>query len=109
MPIANCIITSDCIEGSGNLIELWSDESSISSEHMTINAITSSKQLGNKYKVMVNLLLPSMWSVADISELQSGLARALAQYYTLGLSDVHVVTTIVSSGLVVESGEKITW
>ena len=109
MPIANCIISSDCIEGSGNLVELWSSESDISSEHMTINIIASSKQIGNKYRVMANLYLPSMWSDQNITELQVGLARALAQYFTLALSEVHVVTSIVKSGLVVESGENSTW
>lgn len=109
MPIANCIITSDCIEGSEDLVELWSVESGISSEHMTINVIASSKQIGCKYKVMVNLVLPSMWSTRDISALQIGLANALARHYVVHLGDIHVVTAIVNSGLVVESGKELTW
>lgn len=109
MPIANCVITPDCMEGSENLLELWAVEADISSEHMTVNIMTSSKQLGNKYKVMVNLALPSIWSGQNITQLQVGLARALSQYYALELSEVHVVTSIVDSGLVVESGKSLTW
>lgn len=109
MPIANCIITPGCIDGSGNLIELWAGESNLSSDHMTINIITSSNQTGNKYKVMANLALPSIWSASDISALQIGLAKALALYYSLALNEIHVITTTVSSGFVVETGREITW
>jgi len=112
MPIANCIITSESqknADNSNNLIELWAKESGKSSEHMTINIITSYKQFGKKYSIMANLLLPSMWSSADISSLQVGLARALSQHYKLNLQDVHVVTSLVNSGMVVEAGKEIKW
>jgi len=112
MPIANCIITSKCHNntgGSSNLIDLWAKESKSSSEHMTINIITSSEQLGNKYSIMATLLLPSMWSESDISSLQLGLAKALKSHYGVSLEDVFISTSIVSSGLVVESGKEIKW
>ncbi len=109
MPIANCVITPDCTEGTGCLIDLWAKESSLSSEHMTINFITSTKQLGNRYKIMANLILPAIWSLKDREALQVGLAVALSSYYSVALQDVHVVTQIVDSGLVVESGKTVTW
>ncbi len=112
MPVANCIITPACQErsaSSGNLIELWANESNKSSEHMTINIVVSSEQLGNKYSVMANLQLPTMWSSGDVSLLQTGLARALEQYYQLASGDVHVITSLVSSGRVVENGKEIHW
>lgn len=109
MPIANCIVTSDCEESTSNLIELWASESGQSSEHMTINLMVSNRQLGNKYAVMATLFLPSMWSSSDISLLQLGLAKALATHFKLALSEVHVITNIVNAGLVVESGQEIKW
>ncbi|CAH1386597.1 conserved hypothetical protein [Candidatus Nitrotoga sp. M5] len=109
MPIANCLITQECSQGSGNLIELWANESGISSKHMTINIVSSSEQLGNKYKIMANLSLPSMWSTSDISSLQIGLAKALSQYFAFAINEVHVITNIVTSGMVVESGQEIKW
>jgi len=112
MPIANCIITPKCqssLDHSVSLINIWSKESKLSSEHMTVNLIESKVQLGNNYNVMANLLLPSMWSRKDISSLQIGLANALAQYFSVTLQSVHVVTSIINSGLVVEGGKEITW
>ena len=109
MPIANCIVTPDCTESQGDLLELWSKESGKSVEHMTINIITRSQQLGNGYAVMANLILPSVWSNSDVSLLQVGLAKALATYFNLSLNHVHVVTQIVDSGLVVENGAEIQW
>lgn len=109
MPIANCIVTSDCHEGSSNLLERWANESDQSSEHMTINIVVSDRQLGNNYSVMATLFLPTMWSSSGISSLQTGLARALAQHYGLAQSDVHVITCLVNSGMVVESGREIHW
>ncbi|SFG11376.1 hypothetical protein [Neptunomonas qingdaonensis] len=109
MPIANCFVTSNSQQGTTNLVELWAEESGKSSEHMTINIMYSQQQIGNQYAVMANLLLPSIWSASDISSLQIGLARALAKYFSLNLSEVHVTTTIISSGRVVENGEEVHW
>jgi hypothetical protein len=112
MPIANCIVTPKCQNGSGgsgNLIELWSSESKISSEHMTINIITSNEQLGNKYTIMATLLLPSIWSNSNVSSLQIGLAKALASHFKVSLKEVFISTNIVNSGMVVESGKEVKW
>lgn len=109
MPIANCIVTPDCQQSSGNLVELWASESGNSSDHMTVNIITSNQQLGNQYSVMANLLLPSIWTASDISAIQTGLARALAKSFNVALTQVHIVTNIVSSGLVVEEGQEMKW
>jgi hypothetical protein len=106
MPIANCLITKECNQGAGNLIALWAKESEVSPEHMTINIVTSSEQLGNKYKIMANLALPSVWSTSDVSLLQIGLTRALSKHFTVAINEVHVITNIVTSGLVVESDKK---
>jgi hypothetical protein len=109
MPIANCILAPGCELGGENLISLWADESAQSAQHMTVNIIRGSTQLGNRYQVMATLLLPSIWSKADVSSLQTGLARALARYFQVAISEVQVVTTIVESGMVVEDGEEIQW
>ena len=109
MPIANCFVTSNTQPGTKNLVELWAEECGKSSEQMTINIMYSHQQMGNQYAVMANLLLPSIWSSPDISSLQTGLARALAKHFRLNLSEVHVATTIISSGRVVENGEEVHW
>ncbi len=112
MPIANCIITSDCKNSSGDsneLIKLWANESKQSSEAMTINITTSDEQHGKKYTVMANLLLPSIWSGSDISQLQLGLAKALTLHFHVSLKEVFVATSIVNSGMVVEEGKEIEW
>lgn len=109
MPIANCVITKECTQGASDLIALWAKESEISPEHMTINIVTSSEQLGNKYKIMANLALPSMWSRSDVSLLQIGLAKALSKHFAVTIHEVHVISNIVTSGLVVESGQEIKW
>lgn len=109
MPVANCIFSLDCPPATEDLVELWASESGVSSQNMSINIMTSKQQLGNQYTVMVNLLLPSIWSESEISMLQTGLARALAKCYGLALSQVHVITSIISSGRVVENGCEIKW
>jgi len=109
MPIANCFVSQNCSENSGDLIKIWADESGQSSEHMTINIISTKEQRGHQYSVMANLLLPSMWSKVHISSLQVGLAKALAEYFSIAIEQVHVVTNIIESSLVVENGQEITW
>jgi hypothetical protein len=109
MPVANCIVSPDKRSGAGDLIKLWSRESGISSENMTINIIVADRQFGRSYSVMADLLLPSMWSGQSISALQTGLTRALAHYFLLDLQEVLVATRIIPSGRVVENGEEVTW
>ena len=112
MPIANCIITEQCqnnLDSASNLIDLWANESKLSSEHMTINVITSSEQLGKQYAIMATLLLPSIWSKPDITSLQVGLAKALALHYDVSLDDIFISTSIIISGMVVESGNEVKW
>jgi hypothetical protein len=109
MPIANCVVSKNCTGGSANLIEVWAADAGISPEHMTVNMVSCEEQLGNRYKIMATLLLPSLWSSSEISRLQLGLARSLAQYFEIPMNEVHVITHIVSSGLVVESGQEVEW
>ena len=76
---------------------------------MTINIVRSSEQHGKKYKAMAELRLPSLWSPEKIPALQTGLAKAIATYFSLSPGEVHVITTVVESGMVVESGEEVHW
>lgn len=112
MPIANCIVTAECIGSSNqewNLIDLWAEAASLSSEHMTINLLSNTQQLGNQYHVIANLQLPSIWSPPDISSLQTGLARALSSYFSVPLSTIHVITNVIESGLIIEDGREVKW
>lgn len=109
MPIANCIVSDGCPSGNGNVLELWASESGYSSEHMTINILSAKEQVGRQYLVMAQLMLPSLWPASAVSSLQIGLAKSLATYFQLHVSDVQVITTIIPSGLVVENGHEIQW
>jgi len=109
LPIANCIVTQKCHPGEHSIIDLWANESGQSQDFMTVNIVTGSEQFGNRYGVMATLFLPSLWSGTAISQLQLGLAKALAKKFNLSLNDVHVITSIVESGLVVESGKEEKW
>ncbi len=112
MPIANCIVEANYLENidsSCNLIELWAIESTQSSEHMTINIIPSIEQHGNKYGIMANLFIPTIWQVEDISLLQLGLSRALSSYFKAPINAIHVITTQVNSGMAIEDGKEQQW
>ncbi|GLQ30235.1 hypothetical protein [Litoribrevibacter albus] len=112
MPIANCVVNKDFIEQvdeTYGLVELWADASSKSSEHMTMNIVYSDEQYGNRYAVMAHLFLPTLWSAEEVSSLQLGLAKALACYFQTPLNDIHVITTSVVSGMVVEQGKEVIW
>ena len=76
---------------------------------MTINIIKSNEQLGNKYTIMADLLLPSIWPSSDISSLQLGLAKALSLYFNVSLDEVFVATCLVKSGMIIEAGKEVKW
>jgi hypothetical protein len=111
VPIANCFVRGDLpadvdVEG---LIALWSEESDVGPEEMTINLIAGARQGGSSYRLMAMLFLPSLWSPDAMRRLQRGLAAALSRGLELPLADVHVITSIVDSGHVVENGETQEW
>lgn len=91
------------------LIEYWSRFSGKPSEHMTVNILQAQLQVGVQYKAMASLSIPSMWLAEDVNRLQLGLARAIAEFFSISIASVHVVTTVIESDLVVENGEQIHW
>lgn len=112
MPIANCFVSKNCAsraDGLDNLVIRWSRESNIASEHMTVNVMERVEQVGSAYEIMATLWLPSLWSRSSVDLLQAGLAKALADSFATSVSEVHVITHIVESGLVVENGKSVTW
>jgi hypothetical protein len=112
MPIANCYISSEFAIKAGNdsdLLELWAKHSKQSAEEMTINLINVQQQLGKCYSIMAQLLLPNIWSTNNISLLQTGLAKALSIYFQKPIKQIIVVTILIASGNVVESGKEISW
>lgn len=109
MPIANCIVSEECEADKGELAELWSRESGISSDEMTVNILIGDQQFGKSYKVMATLYLPTAWSMTTVSKLQIGLANALSKYFCQPIEKIHIITSIVESGLVVETGKEQTW
>jgi hypothetical protein len=111
VPIANCFVRDGVgmpgdVEG---LAREWSRETGASEEHLTINLVPGTRQAGAGYAVMARLHLPSLWAEDDVARLQVGLARTLARSFEIEPADVHVITSIVQSGHVVENGEVQEW
>jgi hypothetical protein len=111
VPIANCFVHDDLPpeRDTDALTALWSDESGVGSEHMTINVISSTRQVGAPYRVMAFLYLPTLWSSKQVRQLQMGLARALSRGLAVPATEVQVISSIVDSGHVVEDGETQDW
>lgn len=110
MPIANCFVApSHSLRSSVDIVAAWAKESGKGAEQMTVNMIYASQQRGKGYAVMANLLLPSLWSRSDISLLQIGLAKALATSFGVDINQIHIVTSVISSGMVVENGQELKW
>ena len=109
MPIAYCIVHSDCSLCQDDPVSIWAEESKHSPEQMTINIIRSDTQFGQPYAAMVTLLLPTIWSPEDVTRLQLGLSRALSVYLNIPESQFHIVTQRIESGNVVEKGGEVKW
>lgn len=107
MPIANCFVHDDLspeLEIDA-LTALWSEESGVGGEQMTLNVVAGTRQTGAPFRVMAFLCLPSLWSSEQVRQLQVGLARALGRGFAVSSAEVQVITPIVESGNVVEAGE----
>ena len=109
MPIANCFIASPPDEPDAEAtVAEWSHRSGIAADEMTVNVVHA-QQGGKRYAAMAWLYLPSLWSEPDVVALSEGLAAALADVVRVRPSAVQVVTSIVTSGSVVEAGETLRW
>ncbi len=109
MPIANCIfVTTTDDPDARAIVRAWSSYSGIDADDMTIN-VMHARQGGRRYAVMAWLYLPSLWTNDDVVALSEGLAAALAEVVHVPSSSVQVLTSIMTSGLVVEAGETLRW
>ena len=109
MPIANCFFVSARDEPHAEtIVTAWSHRAAIDADEMTVNVVHA-HQGGRQYAVMAWLYLPSLWSEEEVAALSEGLAAALADVSRVQPSAVQVLTTIVTSGSVVEAGKTLRW
>lgn len=90
------------------IVAAWSERAGVDADEMTVNVVHAG-QGGKRYAVMAWLYLPSLWSEEDVAALGEGLAAALADVADVQPSAVQVLTSIVTSGSVVEAGETLRW
>ncbi len=109
MPIANCFFASASDSpNAATIVTAWSDRSGIDATEMTVNVIHA-EQGGKRYAVTAWLYLPSLWSEHEVAALGEGLAAALADVAHVPPSAVQVLTSIVTSGSVVDGGRTLRW
>lgn len=109
MPIANCHVLSmpEDLDPS-DIVDAWSRHSGIGSDEMTLDLVAVHRG-GKRYGAIAWLYLPSLWPEEAVAALSTGLAAALAEALDVESSSVQVLTSILTSGLVVEAGEIVRW
>lgn len=75
---------------------------------MTLDLVAV-RQGGKRYGAITWLYLPSLWPDEAVAALATDLAAALAERLEVESSSVQVLTSILTSGLVVEDGEIMQW
>ena len=109
MPIANCFVASPPDEPDPEaIVTAWSTRSGIDANEMTVNVVQG-QQGGKRYAVIAWLYLPSLWSEADVVALSEGLAAALEEALRVPPRAVQVLTSIITSGFVVDAGKTLRW
>lgn len=105
MPIASCHLLS-MPEGldPSEIVAAWSRHSGIEPDEMTLDLVAVQRG-GKRYAAIAWLYLPSLWPEDAVVALSRGLAEAL----DVEPSAVQVLTSILTSGRVVEAGEIVHW
>ncbi len=111
MPIANCFIKEKQIslKELRKLSESWASEIQVDVDDVCLTFIPDCIQAGQQYKVLVNLYLPSLWSEDQVNHIQKSLLGILCGFFKVDSSQVFIMTSIIQSGHVVESGEIVKW
>lgn len=112
MPIAHCIVSPTALNSAAHgsdPVQNWAQLSEESADEMTITLVKREQQYGKAYHIMALLYLPSTWSEEKASNLKLSLATALANHFSMPVSEVFVIARTLESGEAVENGEIVNW
>jgi DNA-binding Xre family transcriptional regulator len=91
------------------MVNEWAEIIGVSEQDICINIINDYQQLGQKYSVLINLYLPSLWNKGEVKKIQLGLLKVITKYLNINVSDIFILTSKIESENVVEKGEIIKW
>lgn len=92
-----------------SIVIKWAEEIGVNLNNISISLIETKIQAGNKYKIMVNLYLPSLWGNKDIEYIQLTLAQLITTHLSLLPEDLFIMTSIIQSSNVIENGKVVKW
>ena len=111
MPVASCVLAPELalVGRAEDLLLAWSNQAGVDQSLLTLDICRAEQRLGKSYLIITTLFLPSAWSPSQVNTIQLALAKTLAIYFQIELSDVLVITQVIQSGLVVEHGQLVVW
>lgn len=111
MPIAHCFIKEKEIVSSKieDMAIEWANTIGVETKDVCLNLITDFYQFGQKYTILVNLYLPTVWSEDERKKIQIGLLQVLAKHLQVTPEKIFIMTSLIQSGHVVENGEILYW
>lgn len=111
MPIANCYINQITVSNQKleALTKEWATVIEVDISDICLSFVEVAAQTGQTYKIVVNLFLPSLWDKSNIEKIQLSLDILLKRHLQLESEDVFIITNIVQSGNIMESGKIVKW
>ena len=111
MSFANCFYKKRklSLKKLENMVNEWASIVGVDKKDICINIIKEYSQLGQKYPVLVNLYLPTLWSPNDIKRIQLGLLKVLSKYLEVKENEIFIMTSLIQSEHVVENGQIVKW
>ncbi len=111
MPIANCYIKSKISKNPDfeDICREWASLIGVDPKDITINVIRDFEQYGQKYVLMIDLFLPSLWSEANVERIQKSLSELMSKHLRIEESEIFIKTLIIKSGHVFSNGKSENW
>lgn len=111
MPIANCFIQGSLVRTADfkKLVSEWSSSINIDEKDITLNVISDHEQYGQNYATLISLYLPSLWSSADVENIQKSLSDLFVKHLQVSPNDIFIMTSIIESGKVFTNGKTEKW
>jgi hypothetical protein len=105
MPVANCFYKKGklSIKKMENMVNEWANIVRVDKKDICVNMIKEYSQPGQKYPVLANLYLPTLWSANDIKRIQLGLLKLLSKYLEVKENQIFIMTSLIQSEHVVEN------
>ena len=111
MPIAYCHLAPDLIKtvDFSSIVSAWASAIQVQESDITFNLIPVEQQVGQHFRIMIQLYLPTLWEPTQVRHIMEELGRLMQEHVPMKPDELFIHTHLVESGHVFTDGKIEEW